>query len=235
MPTTTPPSKLPWALAPPLRNSTKGTKTPLVLKQLNPTLPTTTFTRPSIWVLCYPCSVEVLFPLHTFHWGLTFSSNMSIAFTCSSWPQTLNGLLTLQSNPTTFTAPFLFSKAMWLPSLLDSHITLPTATQGSHNAWRKAKLSNLLNYLLFIKKIYWQQWYGNGTFKNETSYSLEINVDSYAVVRNNIERTQVCFAGFSSTVTLRKTIVYNKHQDNDLDTVKIQNMSISRGSHMSSI
>lgn len=93
--------------------------------------------------------------------GLTFSSNMSIAFMFHSWPQILNGLLMLWSNPTPFTAPFLFSKAIWLPSLLDSHITFPTATQGSHNALRKVKLLNLLNYLLFIKQFYWQQEKGH--------------------------------------------------------------------------
>ena len=87
----------------------------------------------------------------------------------------------------------------------------PNCYPGVSACMEKSEATNLLNYLPFIKQIYWQQWYGNWTFKNETSYSLEIKVDLYAVVRNNTERTQVHFAGFSSTVTLRKTIVYNKH------------------------
>ena len=63
-------------------------------------------------------------------------------------------------------------------------------------------------------------------------FSFKITVDSHAVVRNNIERSGVTFIHFPPVVTSCKTIVRYYSLDIDIDTIMIQNISITNILHV---
>ena len=68
---------------------------------------------------------------------------------------------------------------------------------------------------------------------NEAFLNFEITVDSYVVIRNNAEISPILFVQFSTILVSCKSIELYHNQDIDIETVKIQNISIDiRISHV---